>query len=126
MKSEAELHSAGFTHSGATRYAATTSAYCEELFTKSIALGDIDKAPDTDREVTHDHVRGAATVLAIRGQGGQSPGQIACQVGEYVSAAVAGVGGGNLDKSWGILLFCLSLALGVILFVVRNTRNRSK
>jgi len=108
------------------RYSAATDAYCEELFAKSVALGDIDKAPDTAREVTHDHVRGAAAVLAVRGQNGQSNLQVGCQIGEYVCAALAGVGGGKLDQTWGIVTFGLSLSAGVVLFVIRNTRSRAK
>jgi len=121
MKTEKDLQDAGFTESGAKRYAATTSAYCEELFLKAVALGDRDKAADTNREVTHDHVRGAAAVLAVRGRETQSKLQIICQIGEYVAAALAGVGGGRLDATWGIVMFGLSLAIGVVLFVIRNT-----
>lgn len=126
MKSEDELRQAGFTQSGANRYVATATAYCEDLFAKSVALGDIDKAPDTPREVTHDHVRGAATALAVRGQDGQSTLQVWCQIGEYVCAALAGVGGGKLDQTWGVVMFGLSLTIGVVLFVIRNTRSRAK
>lgn len=126
MKSEEELREAGFTQSGANRYLAAATAYCDELFSKSVALGDIDKAPDTPREVTHDHVRGAATVLAVRGQDGQSTLQVWCQVGEYICAALAGVGGGKLDQTWGVIMFGLSLTIGVVLFVTRNTRSRAK
>jgi hypothetical protein len=126
MKSDDDLKKAGFTESGAKRYAAAETAYCDELFAKSIALGDRDKAPDTAREVTHDHVRSAAAVLAVRGQEGQSTLQVWCQVGEYVCAAFAGVGGGKLDKTWGVVIFGLSLTVGVVLFVIRNTRSRAK
>lgn len=123
MKSEDELRNAGFTQSGAKRYAATAADYCGQLFTKSVALGDIDKAADTAREVTHDHVRTAAAVLAVRGNAGKPPHHIFCQVGEYVCAALAGVGGGKLDQTWGVSLFGLSLTIGVILFVIRNPRS---
>ena len=126
MKSEDELRQAGFTQSGANRYAATATAYCEDLFAKSVAFGDIDKALDTPREVTHDHVRGAAAALAVRGQDGQSTLQVWCQVGEYVCAALAGVGGGKLDLTWGVVMFGLSLTIGVILFVIRNIRSQAK
>ena len=126
MKTEAELKTAGFTESGGKRYSAATTAYCDELFNKSVAFGERDKALDAAREVTHDHVRGAAAVLAIRGQEGQSTVQVWCQIGEYVCAALAGVGGGQLSQAWGILVFGLSLTVGVILFVTRNTRSRSK
>ncbi|MCW0387315.1 hypothetical protein NB722_001854 [Xanthomonas sacchari] len=64
-------------------------------------------------------------MLAIRSQG-SSGVQIACQIGEYVCAALAGVGGGKLEHTWGVLIFGLSLTLGVILFVIRNQRSRAK
>lgn len=124
MKSDVDLRKAGFTQSGATRYAATAEDYCEQLFKKSVALGDLDKAPDTEREVTHEHVRGAAAALSLRNQQTQTPLQIWCQIGEYFFTALAGVGGGNLTKTWGIVTFCLSLVLGMALFVTRNTRSR--
>lgn len=126
MKTDQELQAAGFTESGATRYKATALAYCDELFVKSVALGDRDKATDTPREVTHEHVRGAATALALRGGERQDAVQIGCQVGEYVCAAAAGVGGGKLETSWGVAVFGLSLTIGVVLFVTRNLRSRSK
>lgn len=126
MKTDQELDQAGFTDSGTTRYKNAVAAYCDELFGKSIALGDRDKAPDTPREVTHEHVRGAAAAIAIRGREGQTPLQVWCQIGEYLCAALAGVGGGKLEASWGTALFGVSLAVGVILFVIRNTRGSVK
>lgn len=124
MKTDQELKDAGFTDSGTTRYRATAKGYCDELFTKAVALGDRDKATDTPREVTHEHVRDAASELAQRGRDNQTPSQVWCQVGEYVFTAAAGVGAGKLDQSWGVMLFGVSVALGVILFVIRNTRKK--
>ncbi|WP_267095270.1 hypothetical protein [Xanthomonas sacchari] len=125
MRSPDQLRTEGFTESGAKRYTAAVGEYCNELYKKAVALGDVDKAPNLDREVTHDHVRTAAAMLAIRSQG-SSGVQIACQIGEYVCAALAGVGGGKLEHTWGVLIFGLSLTLGVILFVIRNQRSRAK
>ena len=126
MKTDQELQVGGFTESGAKRYKATAVAYCDELFNRSVALGESDKATDAPREITHDHVRSAAAALALKGQDKSDPVQIWCQVGEYLCAAAAGVGGGKLEQSWGVLLFGISLTVGVILFVVRNSRSRSK
>lgn len=126
MKTDLELEQAGFTDSGTTRYKNAVTAYCDELFGKSVALGDRDKAADTPREVTHEHVRSAAAAIAIRGRDGQTPLQVWCQIGEYVCAALAGVGGGKLDTSWGTVVFGLSLAVGVVLFVTRNTKGGTK
>lgn len=120
MKTDQELKTAGFTDSGLSRYKRTAEDYLDELYTKAVALGDRDKASDTLREVTHEHVRDAAITLQRRGREAKSPRQIWCQVGEYVSAGTAGIGAGKLDTTWGIALFGLSLAIGVVLFIVRN------
>lgn len=45
--------------------------------------------------------------------------QIFLQIGEYVCTALVGVGSGNLDQQSGVLLFGLSIAIGIILFVIR-------
>lgn len=126
MKTDQELQTGGFTESGAKRYRATATAYCEELFSRAVTLGESDKAADAPREVTHDHVRSAAAALGLKGQDKFSGTQVWCQVGEYVCAAAAGVGGGKLEQSWGVLLFGISLALGVVLFVTRNSRSLAK
>lgn len=126
MKNDEELEQAGFTDSGTTRYRNAVTAYWEELYGKAIALGDRDKAPDTPREVTHEHVRSAAAAIAMRGREGQTTLQVWCQIGEYVCAALAGVGGGKLETNWGTVVFGLSLAVGVVLFVTRNTRGNVK
>lgn len=126
MKTDLELDAGGFTESGAKRYKATATAYSDQLFLRAVALGDNDKAIDAPREVTHDHVRSAAAALAVKGQDKSDPLQVWCQIGEYVCAASAGVGGGKLEQTWGILMFGISLTAGVVLFVIRNSRSRSK
>jgi len=123
MKTPQELANDGFTQSGATRYVTTSTEYCQQLFDRSIALGENDKASGLPREVTHDHVRAAAAGLSIKSMDKSTPLSVSCQVGEYVCAALAGVGGGKLDAVWGILLFGISLAIGVILFVTRIMRS---
>jgi|SRR5688572_32798019 len=124
VKADQDLKDAGFTDSGIVRYRNTAKGYCDELFAKAVALGDRDKATDTPREVTHEHVRDAAVALGQKGRDNQTPGQIRCQVGEYLFTAAAGVGAGKLDQQWGIILFGVSLAIGVVLFVIRNTRKK--
>lgn len=126
MKTQQELQTGGFTLSGATRYLATATDYCDQLFDRSIALGESDKAASSPREVTHDHVRSAATALSMKSNDRAGAWSIIGQVGEYLCAALAGVGGGKLEQSWGILLFGISLAFGVILFVTRNLRSNGK
>jgi hypothetical protein len=124
VKTDADLKLQGFTESGIDRYKKSTTEYCDTLFSKSIALGDRDKAAGLPREVTHDHVKTSAHLIAASyGKAGNSRLCIVCQIGEYVCAATAGVGGGKLDHSWGVVLFGLSLVIGTILFVIRNTNK---
>jgi len=94
------------------------------LFARAIALGESDKAPNAPREVTHEHVRDAADAISRRRRDAASPLQVGCQVGEYICAAAAGVGGGKLDQAWGIAVFVGSVAIGVILFIVRSNNQR--
>lgn len=125
MKTDQDLRTAGFTDSGLNRYKKTVEDYCEEVYSKAIALGDRDKASDAPREVTHEHVRDAAAELQRRGRESKTTTQIWCQAGEYVCAATAGVGAGKLDTTWGIALFGLSLTIGVVLFIVRSQGGKA-
>lgn len=124
IKTDQELKTAGFTDSGLNRYKKTVEDYCEEVYVKAVALGDRDKASNSPREVTHEHVRDAASDLQRRGRESKTPTQVWCQIGEYVCAATAGVGAGKLETTWGIALFGLSLTIGVVLFIVRNQEGR--
>lgn len=122
---EAELKSQGFTHSGSKRFSSTVTDYAEQLRERATHRGDADKAPGMDREITHDHVRASAHSMAKTfGKPSKSRWLIATQVGEYIATAVAGVGGGHLDKSLGILAFGIGVSIAVILVVVRLTQNR--
>lgn len=124
MKIDSELKAAGFTDSGLGRFKKTVEDYCEELYKKAVALGDRDKANDAPREVTHEHVREAASDLQRRGRELKTPAQVWCQAGEYICAATAGIGAGKLDTQWGIALFGISLTIGVVLFIIRNQGGR--
>src|SRR6185437_15765251 len=94
MKTEQELREAHFTDSGVQRYLATETAYSDELFKKATLLGEADRGAGLPLEVTHDHVRRAASALESRPQQ-QSGWTIAVEVGELLCAAGAGVGGNN-------------------------------
>lgn len=126
MKTPQELEAAGFTDSGARRYDASMEAYSAALFSKSVALGDRDKADDAPREVTHEHVRSAAAAIEMKGSDRTDPVKVWCQAGEYICAGLAGVGGGSLSKPIGIAVFGISLAVGLVLFVIRSTRSRNQ
>ena len=125
MKSTQELKEAGFTESGKSRYSATLAGYSEALFSKAVNYGEVDKAPDIPREVTHDHVRAAAhSIAASYGSPQRSKLAVFLQILEYVFTAAAGVGGGNLKESWGVPVFVLGVALAVVCFVVRSLKEK--
>ena len=119
MKTDPELVVEGLTPSGITRYKATANEYCDELLVKAIAFGERDKEATTPREVTHGHVREAAQALQGKNRNAKKPLHVVGQVGEYLCTAVAGVGAGKLETSWGIAIFGIGLALAVILFIAR-------
>ena len=122
MKTEQELQDAGFTPGGRKRYLATVEAYSQSLFEKAVTYGKVDKADDTPLEITQENVRAAAhNIVSIFGKDKPSMWNLPIQIGEHVFTALAGVGGGKLDARWGIALFVISIAIAVILFVVRNT-----
>ncbi|MGY4676332.1 hypothetical protein ACWIT3_01160 [Pasteurella sp. P03HT] len=120
MKTELELQNNNFTKEGIIRYKNTIKDYSQTLFETSIALGKREN-PDT-LEVTQTHVRDAAISLQKKPRA-NSLMSILGQSLEYICAISAGLGSGKLDHSWGILLFGGSLALGVILFVVRQVNE---
>jgi hypothetical protein len=120
IRVDADLKADGFTDSGLKRYRDTVKGFCDDLYRKALALGDRDRAADAPREVTHEHVRSAAQQIAARGDRSTTTGHHICQIGEYLCTAGAGVGGSNLNANWGIGLFGISLALGVILYLIRT------
>lgn len=123
MKSDDELKNDGLTSSGLKRYKDAVIDFEKTLLEKAIVFAQADKATDANIEVTHDHVRsGAMAMAASLGKEKPSPWAIPIQIGEYLFTASAGVGGGSLKEPWGTPLFVISVALAVILFVVRSTR----
>ena len=125
--SDEELTEGGFTNSGATRFKETIKGYSDILFQRSIHLGDVDKAPNLPREITHDHVRAAAFSIAKSyGKPPKSKWLVPAQIGEYVAVAVTGAGASNLDESMGMAAFGLGLAIAVILIVARLLKTKSE
>lgn len=125
MKTDQELQTDGYTESGISRYRQTVEEYSDALYSKSVTFGEADKAKNLPLEVTHEHVRAAAyTIAKSYGKDHQSPWMIASNVGEYLFTAVAGIGGGNLDKPWGTPVFGVALAIAVILIVVRLVNSK--
>lgn len=78
-------------------------------------------------EITHEHVRnGAFSIARTFGKPQKSKWLIASQIGEYVFTALAGVGGGHLDKKEGVLALFIGGSLAVILLVVRLTQSKAE
>lgn len=127
MKNTEELESDGFTASGLARYQETVKTYAETLRSKAVTYGDADKAPDLPREVTHDHVRAAAHLIANSyGKDKVSSWWIVSQVAEYVLTATSAFALGNTDKPWGTPVFVVSAVVAGILIAVRLSKSKSK
>lgn len=115
-----ELKAKGFTDSGVKQFSTTIGDYASTLLNRALNLGEADKAPNMPAEIGHEHVRAAAFSIARSfGTPSRSGWSIAGQVGEYLATAVAGIGGGHLDKKEGIVAFGLGVSVAVILVVVR-------
>lgn len=126
--SEEQLRASGFTESsGVPRFTETVKEYSNLLFARAVHYGDVDKAPNLAREITHEHVRQAAFSIAKSyGKPAKSKWTTLGQIGEYIFTAVAGVGGGHLDNQLGIAAFGIGLTGAVILVVLRLTKNKSE
>lgn len=122
MIAEDALDAQHFTHSGKKQFVETVQDYARQLLTKSLYFGEIDKADGLAPEVTHDHVR--ASAHSISASFGKPPAKawlVPVNVFEYLATAAAGIGGGHLDKPWGIATFGIGISVAVVLVVVRLT-----
>jgi hypothetical protein len=118
------LISKGFTDSGRKQFCATVSDYSLDLFKRSVRNGIVDKASTMAAEITHEHVKKSAHAMASRfGARAQSNWYVVAHIGEYVGTACAGVGGGHLESSWGIVTFGVALSVAVVLMVLRLSRK---
>ena len=119
------LREVGFTLSGETRFKDTIQDYSNTLFKKSVHFGELDKASDAPREITHEHVKAAAFSIA-QSYGKDRPSKLQhfAQACEYISTAISGAGASHLDKTAGVIAFVLGAIGAVLLFVYRVTSNR--
>lgn len=125
MKTAEDLERDGFTSSGLSRYQQTVREYAEVLHAKAVTYGDADKAPDLSREVTHDHVRSAAHLIANSfGKPRTSSWWITCQVAEYVLTAASAFALGNTSKPWGTPVFVIAAVVAGILVAVRLSKSK--
>ncbi|MEJ1381355.1 MAG: hypothetical protein RPT95_10375 [Candidatus Sedimenticola sp. (ex Thyasira tokunagai)] len=119
---EDPLREAGYTNTAILRYKKTISDFSEELFRRSMQLGEASKAPNLPREITQRHVQSSAIELSASITANPKPKWfIPAHIFEYIFLAIAGVGGGHLDKPQGIWAFGIGLTAGVLLIVARLT-----
>lgn len=123
--SQPELTNAGFTNSGSDRYNKSVLEYGKILFDKSVNYGEIDKAANANREVTHEHVKAAAHSIANSyGKPIKPKWIIPVQIGQYLCAALVGLAGGHIDKTEGLIGFAVAFALGAILFIIEKSNSK--
>lgn len=125
--SEDSLVAAGFTSSGKKRSSDTSTDYVKELYEKSKLLADASRGQDLPREVTHEHVRSAARILAVSFGRPNAPWwALPCQVLEYLATAGVGLGTGQLDQPWGIKISLGCFIVGVLLLVLRLNKGKAE
>jgi len=121
--SDDALKDEGFTSLGISRLKGVIVKFSRELRRRSIDHAESVRDPALDLlEVNQDHVQSVSKTLSGPVTAPKRPKWYApVHILEYVSVAVAGAGGSNLDQSWGTLAFGLGLAVGAILLVTRFT-----
>ena len=114
------LESEGFTASGQARFKETIQDYSNTVYRKSVNYGELDKASNMPREITHDHVKSAAHSIA-QSYGKDKPTKMQkfSQAGEYIATALGGAGASHLDKTLGVLVFVAGAIIAVLLFSYR-------
>lgn len=102
----------------------TVSDFENELFRRSTRIADANRLESEPREVTQQNVRSAAAELAVNLVHKPVSGwKFVSWISEYVMVAATGAAGNHLNEPAGILVFGVSLAIGVILVVARLTRR---
>lgn len=114
------LNSDGFTASGEARFKDTIKDYSDTVYKKSVNYGELDKASNMPREITHDHVKSAAHSIA-QSYGKNKPTKIQkfSQVVEYIAIAMGGAGTSHLDKTYGVIACVVGAILAVLFFSYR-------
>lgn len=121
---EEELASAGFINSGKTKFKSILQDFSNQLFYKAVRYGDAEKG-ELEREITQEHVYSASyNIFRKYGRKDKSIWAILGQIGEYLFTGLAGVGGGRIETTWGVLMFGVSLAIAIILIVIRLTTSK--
>lgn len=121
---ETNLVNEGYTKSGQDRYKKTIKDYSQIVFEKAITFGEIDKSPSLTREVTHEHVKGAAYSIAKSYGRPKKPKWIPyAQVGQYLCAGLVGYYSSQLDNEKGILGFIISFSIGGLLLFIEKMKK---
>lgn len=113
------LTDAGFINSGRSKYKEMVRAFSEELFEKSVLVCEANNH-EVEREVTGEHVNRATHIIYGKTIDKPNKWSVLIQIVELILTAFAGVGGSNLEKTWGAITFGACLALAVMSFVIRN------
>lgn len=125
--SEDKIEIAGFTDSGKTGFKKTVSEYSDMIFNKATGLADVHKADDCLREVTHEHVKAAAIMIASNyGKPRKRRWLVFTQILEYIGTAIAGWSTVYLKETWGIQVFVVTIATVVILMVLRLIKESAE
>lgn len=119
-----ELDLSGFTKSGKNRFIKTVEDYNELLYKKSISFGESDKATNTEREVTHEHVKAASHSIAKSYGKPVKPTWFPwAKFGQYVAAGLVGLSVKNLTENWGLITFIVSFTAGGLLLFITEKEN---
>ena len=119
------LKKCSFSETGLRRFKNTVEEFEKELFEKSVDFGKANQEEDMPLEITSENVRNAAIKLRnIQIKQKTHPLIIVNNVFEYIFTASAAIGVSNLDKDWGILLFCICTVITVILIITRLILRR--
>jgi len=123
-----KLKAAGFVDSGTGHFIRAVSEYAQELFRRSVTYADFDRRDTGITEVTFTHVRRAAEHLAVRARPSSWPKlRVTGQVFEYVLTASTAICARQMFQTtlnaWWVVGFGLSLAVGLLLLVIRLTTN---
>jgi hypothetical protein len=121
---DSALDSSGFTNSGKERFKKTLTDYNELLFDKAINYADIDKAVNTQREVTHEHVKAASHSIANSYGKPVKPKWFPwAKFGQYTTAVLVGLSVRELPETWALILFIASFTIGGALLFLTEKNN---
>ena len=121
---DSTLDNSGFTNSGKDRFKKTINDYNDLLFDKAINYADIDKAVNTQREVTHEHVKAASHSIANSYGKPVKPKWFPwAKFGQYAATGLVGLSAGNLPDTWALILFIGSFTIGGALLFLTEKNN---